>query len=341
MENDLEKFINENALTVDNVRRLVDDYSLISHYIGEELEFNTTYSSPLREGDNTPSFSIFKGYGAKGNQDRVYFKDQAGYGSGNVYKFLQLYLKSPTIKDVLRQVNFDLQLGLDGQEVCVGLKPTVIKTEPLQRERPTIRIVSQITSKYTNYWQKKYEITEDILNMYFVKCVHSIHYKYKEKTDISTPSTLCIAYAIGEYYKLYCPFEKKEFKFRNNYPATYVEGHLQLDWSRDDLLVITKSMKDCMLFRQHWNIQAVSGKSETTMIPDFIMQKYLKHFKRIVLWLDPDATGCASTEKYISLYPSLEVANVPSWVEQKDPTDMFEAMRLEKTTSLVKQILKL
>ena len=146
--------------------------------------------------------------------------------------------------------------------------------------------------------------------------------------------------ARAEYYKLYCPFEKKEFKFRNNYPATYVEGHLQLDWSRDDLLVITKSMKDCMLFRQHWNIQAVSGKSETTMIPDFIMEKYLKHFKRIVLWLDPDATGCASTEKYISLYPSLEVAKVPEWVTQKDPTDIYEALRLEKTTSLIKQILK-
>ena len=60
------------------------------------------------------------------------------------------------------------------------------------------------------------------------------------------------------------PFETKEFKFINNYPQTYVEGHIKLDWTRNDLLVISKSSKENIFFRNHWNIQAVSGKSEGT-----------------------------------------------------------------------------
>jgi hypothetical protein len=130
-------------------------------------------------------------------------------------------------------------------------------------------------------------------------------------------------------------------KFRNNFPSNYIEGYLQIDWSRTDLLIITKAMKECILFRKHWNIQAVSGKSETTMIQDNFMQLLLSHFKRVVLWLDPDRAGCEATQKYVSLYPSLEVAKVPEWVTQKDPTDIYEVLRLEKTTSLIKQILKI
>jgi len=116
---------------------------------------------------------------------------------------------------------------------------------------------------------------------------------------------------------------------------------MQLDWTRNDLLVITKSTKECILFRCHWDIQAVSGKSETTPIPDFIMQRYLSHFKRVVLWLDPDQAGLESTEKYLSLYPSLEVATVPQHIKEKDPTDIYEVWRKEKTTEIVKQSLKL
>ena len=336
----LENYINEKALTVENIRKLVDDYSLISHYIGEELELNTTYSSPLREGDDNPSFSIFWGYGGV-HEHRLYFKDQAGIGSGDVYTFLRLFLNASSILEVMRQINYDLQLGLDDDENCKGLRPTVlVKKLPLNREKPRIEIVAKTNKKeFNNYWQGKYEITEETLKKYFVKCVQDVHYVYSGKTSITTPQSLCIAYFIGEYCKIYQPFEKKEYKFRNNFPSTYVEGHLQLDWSKTDLLVITKSMKECMLFRQHWNIQAVAGKSETTMIPDFLMNKYLQHFKRVVLWLDQDCAGCAATEKYVSLYPSLEAAVVPKWITQKDPTDMFEVMRLEKTTEIIKRIL--
>lgn len=337
----LENYVNENSLTVENIRDSIDDYSLISYYIGQELELNTKYSSPLREGDEDPSFSMFFGYGDKADEDKIYFKDQSLGVSGDVYKFLKLFLKEENLHKVLRQINHDLRLGLGDDSDSVGLSPTIIKKVPVSKERPSIQIVSQEPSKeFMDYWWKKYEITKKYTDMYCVACVRDIHFVYSNKTTIVCPKTLCIGYTIGKYVKTYQPFEKRDLKFRNNYPNTYVEGHMQLDWSRNDLLVITKAMKECILFRQHWNIQAVAGKSESTMIPDFIMQQYLKHFKKIVIWLDPDEAGIKFTKKYLSLYPSIVPAILPR-TKEKDPTDIFEVHRLTKTTQMVKSALHL
>ena len=339
---DLERIINENKLTIENVRDLVDDYSLISYYLGQELELNTRYSSPLREGDESPSFSIFYGYDSNKNQDKLYFKDQAGFGKGGVIDFLKLYLNAPSTQSVLEQINYDLKLGLDFDEKCNGLKPTLVKKIPVLKERPTIKIVSKLPSKeFIEYWAKKYDITLEMLKFYNVKCVDTIQWKTTFKTTVQHPHTLCIAYTIGMYYKLYCPYAPKEDKFRNNYPSNYVEGYLQIDWSRNDLLVITKSTKECILFRQHWNIQAIAGKSETTIIQPEIMLKCLNHFKRIVVWLDPDRTGIESTEKYISLYPSLIPAELPKGITEKDPTDIYEVRRFKETDLLIKKVLSL
>lgn len=338
MQDFLADYVDNTALTMKNVRQAVDDYSLISYYLGQELELNTRYSSPLREGDENPSFSLFYGYG-KGSSDKLYFKDHVR-GSGDVYDFLKEYLGADTMHSLLQQINYDLGLELEGVK-NPGLVPTVIKKTPVIKERPKLAFVLQEpTKEFMNYWWDKYEITRKYTDFYKAHCVRDIHYKYSDKTTIVVPRNLCIGYTIGNYHKSYQPFEKKEYKFRNDYPSNYVEGHIQLDWSRNDLLVITKAHKECILFRKHWDIQAVSGKSETTMIHPHIMQMYLSHFKRVVLWLDPDEAGLLFTQKYLSLYPSLEIACVPSEITQKDPTDIFEVHRYKVTTEVVKQSIK-
>lgn len=336
----LESYVNENELTMSNIRKLVDDYSLISHYIGIELDVNTRYSSPLREKDDDPSFSIFWGYGGS-NANKLYFKDQALNISGDVFDFLKILLNAQNMTDVLRQVNHDLGLGLEGQE-AKGLVTTIIKNRPLAKERPGIEfVVQEPTKEFKNYWWNKYEVTKPYTDFYNTSCVSATHYVFAERTQILTPPDLCIGYTIGAFNKLYRPFAEKRMKFRNNFPPYYVEGHMQIDWSRNDLLVITKSLKECILFRKHWDVQGVAGKSETTMIPPHIMAIYIAHFKRIVIWLDPDQAGIDSTLKYLALYPSLEVAMVPKEIEEKDPTDMFEARRYAETTLIIKHVLKI
>jgi len=337
----LDKFVNETSLTVENVRKLVDDYSLISHYLGEELELFTKYSSPLREGDENPSFSIFYGYDGL-DKTRLYFKDQIGIAKGDIYTFLKIYLGANSMYELLEQINFDLNLGLNCEYSNKNLVPTIIKKIPTIKERPKLNFVSQdYTKRFLDYWESKYEISSRTLKYYEVKDVRDIHYVYSNKTNIVIPRTLAIGYPIGKYNKLYMPFETKEFKFRNDYPQNYVEGHIQIDWNRNDLLVISKSSKENIFFRHHWDIQSVAGKSETTLIPDHIMKKYLGHFKRVVLWLDPDEAGIRSSIKYKELYPNLEVVNFVDSIKEKDPTDIFEVHRKKFTEDLISHVLQI
>ncbi|WP_428743185.1 hypothetical protein [Tenacibaculum sp.] len=340
MEDILENFIKENALTMENVRSLVDDYSLFSYYIGAELDVQVKYSSPLRKGDNDPSFTLYYGYG-EFSRDKLYFKDHMLNVSGDVFDFLMLLFNTNSLEKVLRQVDFDLGLNLGTGEKC-DLVPTIIKEAPTVKERPKLKIVSQADTKgYINYWEGNYEIGKRVRNLYHASCLSAVHYEYSHKTTIVVPKNLCIGYTIGKYYKTYQPFESKEYKFRNDFPSNYIEGHMQIDWSRNDLLVISKAFKEDMLFRQHWDIQAVSGKSETTFIHPKFMAMYLKHFKRVVVWLDPDEAGTRSSKKYKELYPKLEIVEVPSWINEKDPTDFYEVHRNLETTAFVKSMLQL
>ena len=97
----LEKYVDENLLCKATVLKYVDDFSLYSFYIGEELELYTKYSSPLRQGDEDPSFSL---YYSKYKPDVILFKDSATGKYGNVFTFLEAYL-GLTSKQVLLQIN--------------------------------------------------------------------------------------------------------------------------------------------------------------------------------------------------------------------------------------------
>ena len=71
------------------------------------------------------------------------------------------------------------------------------------------------------------------------------------------------------------------------------------------------------------------------------MQQYLKHFKRVVVWLDPDETGIRSMQYYKTMYPKIELVEFLPEIKEKDPTDIFEVHRKKVTTEIVKYILKI
>ena len=343
MENFLENIVEDNELSIRNVRRLIDDYSIYCFYIGQELELHEKYSSPLREGDNDPSFSLFHGYG-KADPDKVYFKDHASIGTGDVFRFVSIilsgdYKKPLPLNDTLKQINHDFGLGL-GKEVECTFKPHIFKKVPVIKERKKIKVIAKtkFSAEYIKYWEEKYEIGKPIRDQYNTGEVDYLIYESKDGSySMFRPKGLCIFYRIGEYYKIYQPFDK-ENKFRNDFPSTYAEGFLQIDWSRNDYIIITKAMKECMLFRQHWNIQAVAGKSENTMISPELMEKLRSHFKHVFIWLDPDGPGKDARDKYLNMYPWLTPLNMPENVEDKDPTDYYEVHRQEMTTELINKV---
>lgn len=329
-------------ITKEEILKYLDPYSIITHYIGTELEPNVAYTSPLREKDENPSFSIFYGYGSRGDSDMVYFKDHV-IGTGDVFLFVKLKLGLSTFQDVLNVIDEDFELGLRASGTApVKRNESLIKIKPVIKERAKLEIISKNyeSEKYKNYWAS-INVRKEIRDLYYFSDLDA--YKVIRGKEVKCVSAygLTIGYTIGKYHKVYCPFKDKGDKFKNDFPPNYIEGHMQIDWTRNDLLVITKSMKECAFFRANYNIQAVAGKSESTEIyPEFI-EIYRKHFKRVVVWLDPDPAGEKNANKYISKYPWMEKITRPENVRGKDPTDIYLANSPEFTRNLVFSLLGL
>lgn len=320
---ELEKYVSYNLLSKKNILNLVDDYSLYSYYIGDELELRTKYSSPLREGDNDPSFSLFF---SKYKENLIMFKDGALGKSGNVFDFLELYL-GLTSRQVQLQVNSDLSLGLDGDEVA-DFKPAILKKRPIKKFPAKIFINrnNPETPEYLEYWERL-DISKSTRDKFYASDVRVVHYS-SDKTVTIVPRTLTIAYEILGTYKIYHPFEAKKFKFRNNFPSNYVEGAMQLDFKLD-FVIITKANKECMFFDEHFSWDAVAGKSETTPIPEEFIENILrKNYKKIFVWLDNDATGVTSQAAYLEKYPDFIPIEFGKEIEDKDPTDYYDTMKV-------------
>ena len=335
----LEQYVNDNLLSKENVLKMVDDYSILCHYIGEELETRTKYSSPLRQGDSDPSFSIFY---SRTNENTLLYKDSALNECGNVFMFLQKFLNCD-MREVLLQINSDFGLGFEGDDVG-EFKPHLIKKPPMKKAAVKISINSynEPTEHYVRYW-KMYGISDETLKKYYCTNVRLVHYDRDYRSTIST-KTLTIGYEILGHYKIYQPFGDKKFKFRNDFPETYVEGALQLGF-KQPFVIITKATKECMFFYEHFGWESVAGKSETTPIPErFIKEVLLKRYDKVFIWLDNDTAGCTSQDAYVEKYPELIPLKFPENIEEKDPTDYYVAMKIKglekEALETIKSIIK-
>ena len=333
------------CLSVENILKYIDDYSIYSYYIGCELELNTRYSSPLREGDDNPSFTLFKG-----RQDRIYFKDHATTYKGDVFEFVRILMGKGKPKDipfeqVLQRIDNDFQLGLyveNSQPTKLDLKRQ-LATIPV-KEKYSIQVTSKKkpTKQYLDFWSK-YDITKSTLDYNKVSQAEVIHYSSKQgshKFQIY-PKELCIAYPIAARYELYWPYEDKKKKFQNDLPANWVKGFMQLKYV-NDFCIITKANKEINFFREHFDWDTVAGKSENTMIPDHMMKKLFTSYKKVFIWLDSDVPGINAQAKYIEKYPNLIPIIYPSYVTQKDVTDRYVYMKgLGMQQAAIEEIKKL
>lgn len=326
------RLVQEHRLDIPNIQELIDDYSIYSFYIGAELELHTLYSSPLRLGDDSPSFNLFI---SKYKKDLIMFKDLGTGQYGGVFKFVMSFL-GLDLRATLQQINSDFELGLDGK-VKGDFKAKIVKSVKLVRHETTIRITSrEYSKKFFTYWAQ-YDISLGVLKRYFTKEVSVIHYENSDYKVTIVPKSLTMSYEIAGKYKLYAPTGERKYKFRNNFGIGFVEGLLQFGFKKDFAL-ITKAMKEVMFFREHLDIDACAGTSENTMISEHVMNTHLKgKFKRVYIMLDSDAPGIKAQQKYLDLYPWLIPLTVPDLYNQKDITDIYtEAKKIGGEKGIIK-----
>ena len=285
----------------------LDDYDIYSYYVGQ-FKIGKLFNSPLRSDDKNPSFAIFKGMNGK-----LFFKDHGSGEGGNAIKFVKLY-KGIQTKDelerellrIVRKMNPNSGNAIRTYSYSVDSGPT------------DIGIVRQpFTDVDKQYW-KQFHISIDTLKKFqvfsikYFLCNRVVRGTYKENSPM-------YAYKVDDKFKIYRPLASKYTKWRTNLTNWNVQGLSEIPKEGGNLLIITKSLKDVMcLYEMGFN--AIAASSETTFIPDNILQSLRSKWKHIVILYDRDKTGMLESRKYSRQY-KLDAIFVHKKFKAKDISD--------------------
>lgn len=314
-------------LTLENIYSKVSSYEIFKYYCGN-FENGKKIQSPLRK-DRNPSFAIFL-YG-----DTWLWKDFATGESGND---LTLVMKKfgCDFKGALNRINVDFNLGLNSSSFkTVDRTPYVPQIK--EKIRADIKIKSrEFTGEDLEYWTS-YGISKETLDKYQVK---SISHYWINGSVYFTGKYLAFAYVFPDGYKLYFP-EKTEYKWFSN--STWIQGLLQLDKTRD-ILIITKSLKDVMVF-DTLDMSAIAPQAESIIISAKHIEKAKEKFKQIYTLFDYDNAGIHlawQMRKLYNIQPLFLTEGL--WKRKlgykgcKDIADHIKKFGLEETKKLINEI---
>lgn len=299
-------------ITLDYILSKVSEYDIYAHYLGQ-FKVGAIYNSPFRK-DKNPSFGIY--YSKRTKQ--LLFKDHGTGECGNVVKFVSLYTGltnyNDILKDIVKQLNITTDTKLDSSKQYIPSSETVIGI-----------VRQKFTSTDINYWSQ-FNISEKTLKKFNVNsikyylCNGIVKGIYKEDNPM-------YAYKVYNNFKIYRPLADKYTKWRNNLTEYDIQGYAQLP-SKGDTLIITKSMKDVMCLYE-MGIPAISPSSESTFIPNNILEGLKKRFKRIIILFDRDNAGVKYLRK-MSLKTGLEGLLVHKKFKAKDISDAIKANSFEE-----------
>lgn len=283
------------------------DYDIYSYYVGQ-FKIGKLFNSPLRSDDKNPSFAIFKGMNGG-----LFFKDHGSGEGGNAIKFVKLY----------KNINTKDELERELLRIVRKMNPnsgTAIRTYSYSVDSglTDIGIVRQpFTDVDKRYW-KQFHISIDTLRKFqvfsikYFLCNRVVRGTYKETSPM-------YAYKVDDKFKIYRPLASKYTKWRTNLTNRNVQGLSELPVEGGNLLIITKSLKDVMcLYEMGFN--AISASSETTFIPDDILDSLRHKWKNVIMLYDRDKTGMLESRKYSKQY-KLDALFVHKRFKAKDISD--------------------
>ena len=309
-------------ITLDWILSRVTEYDIYAHYLGQ-FKVGMIYNSPFRK-DKNPSFGIF--YSKRTKQ--LLFKDHGTGDCGNVIKFVSLYTGITNYNDILLDIVNKLKITSDTK--LVSSKQYIASTETV------IGVVRQdFTAEDINYWSQ-FNICINTLKKFNVNsikyylCNGIVKGIYKKENPM-------YAYKVYNNFKIYRPLSDKYTKWRNNLGQYDIQGFKQLP-KTDNLLIITKSLKDVMCLYE-MGISAISPASESTFIPDDVLDNLKKRFKHILICFDRDTAGIKYLRK-ISLKTGLKPLLVHKKWKAKDISDAIKLNGFENIKNWLYETIK-
>lgn len=291
------------------------------------------FRSPLRR-DKEPTCSFYR----NGSGDLI-FKDFATGQHLNVFGVVQDIFRCNYF-EALRIIANDFGIIRSNS---IARNPGKINENPVKikdKEMSKIQIEVQDFTDLELKWWKKYGITLDILKKFDV---YSCKHVFLNNQILAKSQQHCPIF--GYYGKKYqglelwrCYFPKRtSFRFITNWPSKKIQGYDQLP-KKGKLLVITKSMKDC-LSMYSCGITAIAPCSENLFVSENVLEDLKKRFKYIVVFYDNDLPGISNMRKIRRTHPELNFFYIPRCYEAKDFSDFYAKYGRKKTLETIKHYL--
>ena len=222
---------------------------------------------------------------------------------------------------------------------AVKIKVSNVKLE--EKTETLIQIKPKAFSEQELKWWKGFGVTEKALKKYKVFSCESI-FLNGDYFSSSSPRVPIYGYYCGkkngqELWRIYFP-SKRSFRFLSNVGKSYIQGAKQLP-KTGDVLLITKSQKDCMLAYE-LGIPAIAPCSEVLFLSNKQIQHLKKRFKTIVVCYDTDITGIHNLKQIKVKHPDLHTFFIPRKYGVKDISDFFKKYGEEETRRLAGELLK-
>ena len=301
----------------------------MEYYLGIKVK-KGLFRSPLRQ-DNTPTCSFYRN-----KSGELIFHDFSGDFYGNfinvvMRKFNVGYYKAIDI------IAKDFGFVKGGSDVKVAESTTKIK----KSDPANIRVeIKDFTKKELSWW-KEYGITKEILKRFHVYSCKNV-FLNGELVNTNN-NNLIFGYYGGkkdkkELWRIYFP-GRTTYRFLTNWPSKKIQGFTELP-KDGKLLVITKSMKDCMTLYS-LGIPAIAPNSEHIFINDNVLDDLKKRFKYIVVMYDNDLPGISNMRKIKKKHPELLYYFIPRKYDVKDISDFYKKYKKKRTLELIKETILL
>lgn len=322
--------INSTAVPIFREDISLSDRDILTRYL-DISKIPCTISSPLREDDHNPSFSLTEKNG------RIYWKD---FGTGEYGSVIDLMMRlwDCEYKDALMKMKLDIGEKIPRCSLVRRYRGKVHVTK-----NSTIKVkIRQWKEWDTQYWGS-YGISENFCKW----CnVYPISHAFFTHTDEKTgkQETVCVpmdkyGYAYFEWkdgkesVKLYQPFSDK-MKWLSKHDSSvwdlWKQTFLYAEKVEHSKCVITSSRKDAMCIWENLKVPAMALQGEGYLPKPQVIKQVFDRFDTVYIWYDNDFThaednpGQDNAKKLIELYPQLHNISIPDRFKCKDPSDLFK-----------------
>lgn len=310
---------------------------LIENKISQETLMSTYYGVPIRTGlfkskfrpDSNPTVCYYKN-----STNKIIVKDFGSDFCGD-WLYVVMHKFNCTFSEALHIAANDFGIIKDSTIEKHPIKESNETIEPLKSS--IIQVEIRDFQQYELDWWFSYGITEKTLKKFRVFSCKNI-WLNNNLFHLESSNQRIFGYYGGikngiEMWRIY-NVGKKKYKFISNWKSNMIQGAHMIPKNGGDLLVITKSLKDVMVFYE-FGITAIAPNSENLFVSDKQLEKLKKYFKNIVVFYDNDIAGVSGMNKIKKSHPELKFIFIPRKYEAKDISDYYKKYGKEKTLKLI------